>query len=294
MSTTEQAGSGGTDRVRTTRHESFLAIGEFRYLKLATLTGVLSLALYIADRPLGGRYGGSLAGYILGTIGALLILWLTWFGYKKRSFTAGRNRLAARLSAHVYLGLVLLLIATLHTGFHFGWNVHTLAFALMCIVIFSGVFGVFCYAHYPRMMTENRASMTMQQMLGRVATLNDELRAGALPLDDATTALVQRAIDSTEIGGSTWRQLSGKYPRCATAVAIRGMDATLDQSPTVMNDARRRVRVLLDEKAAILARIRRDISIKAMMDIWLYFHVPMTFALLAALLAHIISVFFLW
>jgi hypothetical protein len=182
----------------------------------------------------------------------------------------------------------------LHTGFHFGWNVHTLAFALMCIVIFSGVFGVFCYAHYPRMMTENRASMTMQQMLGRVATLNDELRAGALPLDDATTALVQRAIDSTEIGGSTWRQLSGKYPRCATAVAIRGMDATLDQSPTVMNDARRRVRVLLDEKAAILARIRRDISIKAMMDIWLYFHVPMTFALLAALLAHIISVFFLW
>jgi hypothetical protein len=294
MSATEQAGSGGADRVRTTRHESFLAIGQFRYLKLATLTGVLSLALYIADRPLGGRYGGSLAGYILGTVGALLILWLTWFGYKKRSFTAGHNRLAARLSAHVYLGLVLLLIATLHTGFHFGWNVHTLAFALMCIVIFSGVFGVFCYAHYPRMMTENRASMTMQQMLGRVATLNDELRAGALPLDDATTALVQRAIDSTEIGGSTWRQLSGKYPKCATAAAIRGMDATLDQSPTVMNDARRRVRVLLDEKAAILARIRRDISIKAMMDIWLYFHVPMTFALLAALLAHIVSVFFLW
>jgi hypothetical protein len=30
------------------------------------------------------------------------------------------------------------------------------------------------------------------------------------------------------------------------------------------------------------------------MDVWLYCHVPFTFALLAALLAHIISVFFLW
>jgi hypothetical protein len=30
------------------------------------------------------------------------------------------------------------------------------------------------------------------------------------------------------------------------------------------------------------------------MDIWLYFHVPVTFALLAALLAHVVSVFFLW
>jgi hypothetical protein len=30
------------------------------------------------------------------------------------------------------------------------------------------------------------------------------------------------------------------------------------------------------------------------MDIWLYFHVPLSFALLAALTAHIISVFFYW
>jgi hypothetical protein len=29
------------------------------------------------------------------------------------------------------------------------------------------------------------------------------------------------------------------------------------------------------------------------MDVWLYLHVPLTFALLAALTAHIISVFYL-
>jgi hypothetical protein len=292
MSVTEPAAA--THAARASRHESFLAFGGFRYLKLAVLVGVASLVLYIADRPFGGRYGGSWAGYILGTAGAVLILWLTWFGYKKRSYSAGESRLAARLSAHVYLGLVLLLIATLHTGFHFGWNVHTLCYALMCIVIFSGIFGVFCYAHYPRLMTANRGNMTMQQMLGRIATLNDELRAGAMPLDNATTALIERAVEETEVGGSVWRQLSAHYPNCATAAAIRGMDASLNNAPDTLTEARRHVRVLLGEKAGVLARIRRDLGIKAMMEIWLYCHVPFTFALLAALLAHIVSVFFLW
>jgi hypothetical protein len=45
---------------------------------------------------------------------------------------------------------------------------------------------------------------------------------------------------------------------------------------------------------ALLGRVRRDISYKAMMDLWLYLHVPLTFMLLVALLAHIFSVFFLW
>jgi len=318
MSVTEPAAPASA--VRASRHESFLAFAGFRYLKLAVLLGAASLVLYLADRPLGGRYGGSWAGYILGTVGALLILWLTWFGYKKRSYEESRwrrylaarqrrrgvaptsqqqerehgERLAARLSAHVYLGLVLLLIATLHTGFHFGWNIHTLCYALMCVVILSGIFGVFCYAHYPRIMTANRGNMTVPQMLGRIAALNEDLRRGAMPLDNATTALIERAVEETEIGGSVWRQLSGRYPNCATAAAIRGMDASLAAAPAALTEARRQVRVLLDEKAALLARIRRDVAIKAMMEIWLYCHVPVTFALLAALLAHIVSVFFLW
>ena len=33
---------------------------------------------------------------------------------------------------------------------------------------------------------------------------------------------------------------------------------------------------------------------KALLDIWLYVHVPLSFALLGALIAHIISVFFYW
>jgi|HubBroStandDraft_3_1064219.scaffolds.fasta_scaffold42704_2 hypothetical protein len=278
---------------RPSRHESFLVYARFRYLKIACAAASVSLLLYLVDSPYGSRYGGSWAGYTLGTAGALLILWLMWFGYRKRLYLKDQGNLVAWLSAHVYLGLSLLVIATLHTGFHFGWNIHTLAYALMCLVIASGAFGVFSYVRYPRFMTENRHGTTMPQMLSRIATLNDQLRSVAISVDDRTTALVKFTVETTSIGGSFWRQLSGRYPNCATAAALTGITEIRANTAPELAAAMRQLRVLLDEKAQLLMRARQDIRYKAIMDIWLYFHVPLSFALLAALLAHIVAVFYL-
>ena len=291
------APSAGESAIRPSheedRHTPFLMYRRFFYLKIAVASVVVSLALYYGTRPLGGRYGGTWVGYVLGTAGALLILWLMWFGYRKRSYASNQGKLEAWLSAHVYFGLALVVIATLHTGFHFGWNIHTLAYALMCVVIASGAFGVYCYVRYPRMMTENRRSLTMPQMLGRIATLNEELRNAAIVLDDRSATLVERSIEQTDIGGSLRRQLSGRYPDCATTVALAGIGEIAGGAAPEL-DTLRRVRVMLEEKALLLARARRDISYKAMMEVWLYVHVPLSFALLAALIAHVVAVFFLW
>ena len=55
-----------------------------------------------------------------------------------------------------------------------------------------------------------------------------------------------------------------------------------------------RLTSLLSRKVEFLAKARRDVRYKALMDIWLYIHVPLTIALLAALVTHIVSVFFYW
>jgi len=52
-------------------------------------------------------------GYTLGSIGALLILWLMFFGYRKRTYNNNVGTLRGRLSAHVYLGTCLIFLATL-------------------------------------------------------------------------------------------------------------------------------------------------------------------------------------
>ncbi len=51
---------------------------------------------------------------------------------------------------------------------------------------------------------------------------------------------------------------------------------------------------LVGARAASLDRLRRDAQIRAWLDVWLYLHVPATFALLAALIAHILVVFLYW
>ncbi|MFY7962678.1 MAG: hypothetical protein ACOVVK_21560, partial [Elsteraceae bacterium] len=108
-------------RVSAQSHESFLVYARFRYMKWAVALALVSLVVYIGHKPvLEPRNGGTWAGYGLGGVGAALILWLMWFGVRKRQYAQGPGRLEDWLSAHVYLGLALIVVGTLHAGFQFG------------------------------------------------------------------------------------------------------------------------------------------------------------------------------
>ena len=60
------------------------------------------------------------------------------------------------------------------------------------------------------------------------------------------------------------------------------------------SEALRKLIDLLTRKKTLATRVARDIQFQALMEIWLYLHVPLSFALLAALTAHIFSVLFYW
>ena len=60
------------------------------------------------------------------------------------------------------------------------------------------------------------------------------------------------------------------------------------------DDPADKVDALLTRKEAVLGRMRRHLKLKSWLQAWLYIHVPVTFALIAALSAHIVSVFFYW
>ncbi|MBI1778216.1 MAG: hypothetical protein HYR63_23005 [Proteobacteria bacterium] len=278
-------------------NESLLAFRGFLYLKVTVGLGVVVLALYMADTPLGGvPNGGTWLGYALGTVAALLILWLFWFGVRKRHYGVGRMPLVGWLSAHVYFGSLLLLIGTLHTGFHFGWNVHTLAYALMVVVIFSGMFGTYAYLRYPSLMTANRSGMTLDQLIAAIGTIDAQCREAALPLPDDINRLLVSACDNV-IVGTLWQRLSGRVRGCSTEFALATLSGSgtsgTGRSMQEMEGVRSLVG-LLSRKADLLRRARADIRFKALLEIWLYLHVPLSVALLAALIAHVVSVFYFW
>lgn len=276
-------------------HESFLTYRGFLFLKVAGLAGVLAVALYIGHAPMDAPNGGTWLGYGLGTVSALLILWLAWFGIRKRRYGAVKP-LRGWLSGHVYLGSALLVLGTLHTGFQFGWNVHTLAYGLMLLVIASGIFGTVIYARLPRLVAENRGRQTREAMVAEISSLDRESRQAAMALDDKVNAMVVAASERLQLGGSLWRILSGREPACRTSACLAYLEALPaksnlgpEEAATLGNLVR-----LLYRKRGLLERARLDLRYQALLDIWLHIHIPATVLLIVALVVHIVSVFFFW
>ncbi len=275
-------------------HEGFLRHRRFRWLKIALLVSLVAAAAYAMTDVQPRHNGGSWLGYTLGTIGALLVLWLTMLGLRKRAMTRGRWSLKSWTSAHVYLGLSLIVIATLHAGFQLGWNVHTLAYALMMLVILSGIYGVAVYATLPDELSDNRAELTRPQMIDAVVKLDQQLQAAAQPLKVDGTEIVRLSLSEDPFRGGLFRRLTGNHSNCRNARALKRMRARTLVAAPEEREAIAKTVDLMERKAAALGRIRRHLRIKALLEVWLFVHVPLTFATIAALAAHIVSVFFYW
>jgi hypothetical protein len=275
-------------------NESIVVFGRFRFLKWALVLVVLAVIAYLWHHPLVAPNGGTWLGYTLGILSFVIVLWLMYFGIRKRTYGPGHVKLEAWLSAHVYLGLSLVVLATLHTGFKFGWNVHTLAYVLMLVVIASGAFGLYAYLRYPRLMTMNRRGATLDAMLAQIAEVDRECRQVGMPLGDEINRALLDASQHTAIGGGLIRQLSGHDPNCPTEAALRRVEALANASQGERASELRQLVTLLTRKVSLLQRARRDVQLTALMKIWVFVHVPISFALLAALIAHIVSVFFYW
>ena len=287
---------GHTDRVRQRTHEGFLRHKHFLFAQVATALCVIAVGVYFvtAARLSEPPSGGSWIGYTLGIISAGLIIWLACLGIRKRVITAGHYSLKAWVSAHVYLGLSLTVLATLHTGFQFGWNVHTLAYALMMLVIVSGALGIWAYATLPQRLHGNRGETTRKQMLESIESLDRQMHDVAQPLDRDGAEAARMSIEDTELGGGFWQRLTNRYGNCANKRAAARLRTLPAPSSAKQAEALTKLEQLMQQKADTLALARRQMQITAFLEGWLFVHIPATIALLAALTAHIVSVFTYW
>jgi hypothetical protein len=291
-------------------HQSLLRFQGARYFWWALVLTALALLLYATPVGWRPRGGGTWQGYTLGTGGAALVVWLTLLGVRKRRYASTLGSVQGWTSAHVMLGLSLAVIATLHTGFQFGWNVHTLAYALMMLVIASGVLGLVLYLSAPRQLSDNAAGQSREQMFGELLAIDGRARDAARRCDPSVALAVTSSIERTTIGGGVYCQLFGAdrslFQPSASGVAALAPNidnqAVIDFVAARVPRAAKRVEAeslqdlvaLLCRRQALLRRLRRDIRLQAWLSIWLYVHVPLTVALLGALIVHVLATFMYW
>ena len=292
-------------------HESMLDYAKRRYLKIAIALCVVSIIAYAWHDPLSPPNGGTWLGYTLGGIGAALILWLTALGVRKRSYSSSLGTLRGWTSAHIYLGLALIVVATLHTGFQFGWNLHTPCYVLMLIVITSGIFGMVAYLRYPQLMSSNRAGIKPDVLLEEINDLDQRALRIANEMPRRFSDVLRSNREGTRVGGSTRAILGGhdlstialptaggapqQAPNSEQAALLDWLGDELARSTD--GELTKRIGDLLSVVATRrnqLRRLRRDAQIRGWLEIWLYVHVPVTLALIGTLIAHVVSVFLYW
>jgi hypothetical protein len=271
------------------RNDNLLAYARFRWLKGAALLCAAGVAAYAGHAPRSGPGGGTWLGYALGTVGALLIVWLLLLGVRKRSYRHGVGTVRGWVSAHVYLGAALLVVVTLHTGFQFGGNLHTLAYALMVAVIASGVWGVAVYLRNPGLMSDLLDGRTLEQHIAGLGELDGQARGVAQRIAPRFADLVE-ACAAGPVAASGWRRLRRRVPGCPTVAAVEALQTDLRAGEKDV----RELQGLLMRRLQQLKRIRAYLRTKAWTELWLLLHVPLSIALLAALIGHVVAVFAYW
>jgi hypothetical protein len=288
-------------------HRNLLLFRGARYLWWSLVLLIVATALYETQGTVQPPNGGTWQGYVLGTIGALLIVWLTFLGVRKRSYSSTLGSLQGWTSAHVYLGTALLIIATLHSGFQVGWNLHTLAYVLMIVVIASGFFGLFSYLNHPVLISQNREGGGRAELFAELFELDRQSRSLAQKCAPEVGLAVASSIERTTLGGGVYAQLfsgDNSFFVKGAGAPVRNTDqqAVIDFVAERLPRAQKGIEaanlqqliVSLCRRQAVLRRIRRDIRLRGWLKIWLYFHIPVTFALLVALAVHIVSTFVYW
>lgn len=229
---------------------------------IAGAAAVLSYAVYaVAGVP---HRGYTSVGYLLGTGAGLAILLAVLYSWRKRAgqeITPGR--LTTWLAIHVWISIVAVWLALVHSGFHLdgGWG--TWAFVLLIAAVAAGIGGLGIYVWLPpRVPAES----------GNLASKDTE-RA----ISDTTARIEESAAGR-----------SAAFKAAVTA-ALAG---TLAEEPVVDADERLSwdgTRKLLAARVDLIRRLERQRRLHRTLRVWLLVHIPASCLFIAALFVHVVD-----
>jgi nitrate/TMAO reductase-like tetraheme cytochrome c subunit len=227
---------------------------------IAGAAAALSYAIYAAAGV--PHRGYTPSGYLLGAGAGVAILFAVLYSWRKRAgqeMTPGR--LTTWLAIHVWISLLAVWLALVHSGFHLdgGWG--TWALVLLAAAVAAGVGGLAIYAWLPP---------RVPGQSGNLASKDPE-RA----IKDTTARIEESAAGRSSVFKS------------AVAAALAG---TLAEEPIVDDDERvpwEATRKLLATRVDLIHRLERQRRLHRTFRVWLLVHIPVSCLFIAALFVHI-------
>ncbi len=268
--------------------DTFVGQKHLLWLWLTVASLLAMIGVYLADHPIGGRSGATRLGIAYGCVAAAAILFLMWYGIRKRySYARGSFTLRTWLGPHVWIGLALALVVPLHCGFKIRWNLHAAPYLIMLLTIVSGVWGAYAYLRLPSEMTARREGITLKSCCEQI----EAVAAGIASLAKKKSEIFRQvaAVMTVEFKPSFARVLLGRRFHPFTRPELSTLLARLPDDE--FNDGLQ-LTSLAGRRIDLANRMIAEASVAAQLRIWLYFHVPLSFGCVIAVAAHVFWVLY--
>lgn len=280
--------------------DTFISFRGFLWFWISLSAVLLSCIFYYLDESVGGRNGGTVLGYTLGTISTTAILYLMWYGIRKRSYYSKMTTLKAVLSSHIWIGIALVFIVPLHAGFSFHFNIHTMAYVLMLLTIATGVWGVVIFRRYPYALSSQRGGGTIAQLAAGIFNIAEDIKnleAGKGKGRSNEFIRIVHELKLPETKSIVMRILSlGNEAKGNDAKIIdeEKMANIIQALPSEEQGDAISLVLAYNKKISLETKIKQETRALFLLKAWLYLHIPLSFSLCAALFIHIFSVFYYW
>jgi hypothetical protein len=265
-------------------------VGHRRFFWMWACLAVLAVmgAAYLLDHPVGGKNGGTTLGYTYGVIASAGIVFLMWYGKRRRyAYASGSATLKGWLSAHVWVGTVLTLIVPMHAGFKMARNLHSLPYFLMVLTCVSGLWGAWSYIRYPALMRAQREGRTARGLVEDLDRVSRQIAALVEGKSKEFAAVAER-LDITFRPSVLRIVLARPYP----FVRREKVYELLGTLPRTEYGEALELTKLAYERRRVANRLIDEAGMAARMRVWLYVHVPLSCACVAAVMAHVFWVLF--
>lgn len=268
--------------------ENIINYLDFRWFKANLIFFGILLGFYLLDDPLAGRDGATFIGYTYGVIATLGIILLMFLGMRKRAYASNLGTLKGWVSAHIWIGLFLVLIVPLHSGFQFGMNVHSLTYGFMLATILSGMWGTYCYLQYPPEILSNRGGDSAKDLLKNIRIIESDLQGLEKGRSNQFLSLISSINPPIE---TKLRQVAfaSERPKFISNQKIQELILDLSSEEQeiclkALGKGKERIR--------LINQFYDEMSAHYQLKVWLFFHLPLSFGLLITLGVHIFSVFY--
>jgi hypothetical protein len=264
--------------------------------------GCLLLAIAAFGLPAAGWYSAARIGWVvwpagstgvgltLGIVAAAIIAFemLLWPRKQLRGYRLGRAK--TWMFWHIWLGLLSVPLAVIHTGFRFGGPLPAAVLVLFLVVIASGVWGLAMQQvlthkllhDFPTETVESEVDAVMAHHAAEAARLVEAAESGGPA--DPLRALYREEIEPYLKAGRASRSALASASRAAGVFA----DLTA-RAPAAVATVRR-----LEDLCAARRLYDRQARIHVWLHNWMLVHLPLSVALTVLLAAHAVTALKYW